>query len=50
MKSTPYEYVINVGFFVTLAYLYLNSATRLKRAGIQRPEPDVKLTPKPKLD
>jgi len=50
VKSTPYEYVINVGFFVTLAYLYLNSATRLKRAGIQRPEPDVKLTPKPKLD
>ncbi|MCA0217082.1 MAG: hypothetical protein LCH43_06975 [Actinobacteria bacterium] len=36
--------------YSTLAYLYLNSATRLKRAGIQRPEPDVKLTPKPKLD
>lgn len=36
--------------YVTLAYLYLNSASRLKRASIQRPESDVKLTPKPKLD
>ena len=35
-----------------LAFLYLNSAIRLKRAGIQRPEPEpeAKLVKAPKLD
>ena len=47
-----YDPAASALIYVTLAFLYLNSAIRLKRAGIQRPEPEPepKLAKPPKLD